>query len=155
MRGKQGFSLVELLVTMAIMAVVVGMLSLGIGMLSSADTKEVAQGLNSSLGELKSRTMGKNQAAYLHFYRYEDVYYVAFTDSVTFTPDDSGKEIGDGRITVSCDGVTMSNNADVCFAIRKKDGAFSMGPKEVSVTSEKASPYTVHLVKDTGTHYVE
>ncbi len=155
MEKHKGYSLVELMITIAIMAILVGLIGLSANLLKSADTKEVAHEINSGLTELKSQNMGRNKPIYMHFNMYNGSYYVNYTESETFTPDGTGREVGAPDVMVSVDGTVMNNGDDICILIQKKDGAFALGPEKIVVTGEGASDYTVWLVKRTGRHYVE
>lgn len=152
---KAGFSLVELVIVIGIMAVLVGLTALGFGYFGTADAKGVTHGINSGLSDLKSENMAKSKKVYMHLNLYHGNYYVVYTDSDSFTPDGSGKKIGDSDVTVTCDGTVMSEGSDVCFSIRKKDGAFTHGPSKVTVKAEGSFDYNVNIVKDTGRHYIE
>lgn len=152
---KEGFSLVELIIVVAIMSILVGLTALGFGFLRSADAKGVTHGINSGLSELKSENMAKNKKIYMHLSEYDGSYYITYTESDTFTPDGSGKDIGSSDVTVTCDGTVMAPGSSVCFSIRKKDGAFTHGPSKINVTADNGSSYDIYLVKDTGKHYIE
>lgn len=154
-KKKDGFSLVELVIVIAIMAVLVGLASLGFGYFGAAGAKEATHGINSGLSELKSENMAKSSKVYMHLNAYGGNYYVTYTDSDSFTPDGSGKKIGGSNVQITCDGVLMSDGSDVCFSIRKKDGAFTHGPAKVSVVADNGSYYDIRIVKDTGRHYIE
>ncbi len=160
-RKKDGFSLVELMIVIGIMAVLVGLTALGFGYFGSAAAKEATHGINSGLSDLRSETMAKSQKVYMHLNRYNGDYYVTYTDSDSFTPDGTGKKIGDSRVTITCAGTEMADNTDICFSMRKKDGAFTHGPfaasgiTTISVVADNGSNYDVKVVKDTGRHYIE
>lgn len=155
-KNKDGFSLIELVIVIVIMAVLTGLTALGIGFMKAGDTRGVASEIDSCLSELKSQAMAKNKPVYMHLYQYDGNYYVKYTETDSTTPNSDGEEIGSGEVSVvTSDGVDVSGSHVVTFAIRKKDGAFTMGPEKITVSSDYSKTYTVCLVKDTGKHFVE
>lgn len=153
--GRDGFSLIELMIVIALMAILTGGVALSYNMVRSADTKGTAYDIDSGLTELKSKNMGGNKLLYMHLYRYNGTYYIDYTDSESYTPGGNGTEIGDSEVTVICDGATLADGDEVTIGIQKKDGAFSQGPEEIHVESDDGTGYIVYLVRDTGKHYVE
>lgn len=157
---RQGFSLMELVIVIAIMAILTSLMALSLGYLRTADAKGVAYGINSSLSDLKSRTMSKSGAVYMHLLEHEGSYYAVYTDSnapvsVGAGAGVPGEELGSSAVTVVCDGTQLPAGGDVCFALRRKDGAFTEGPQKIDVTAQNGTEYTVYLIPATGRHYVE
>lgn len=155
-KSKDGFSLVELIIVIAIMAVLTGLTALGIGFMSAGDSRGVASEIDSCLSELKSQAMAKNKPVYMHLYQHDGRYFVEYAETDSITPNGKGEDIGNGAVSVvTSDGVDVTGNTVVTFAIRKKDGAFTMGPASITVSADNGSKYIVYLVKDTGKHFVE
>lgn len=155
MKAKNGFSLVELMIVIGIMAVVVGFMSLGLWYVFAADTESLAQSINSGLTSLKSENTSKSAPTYMHFYLHNGDYYIAYTDSDTFADFGTvGKKIGGDNVSVSCDGTAIAEDTDIVFGIRRKDGAFSSGPKLITC-SQGDDIYSVHIVQSTGKHFVK
>lgn len=130
MKEKQGFSLIELVIVIGIMAVVFGFMSLGLWYVFAEDAESVAHSINSGLTDLKSENTSKSAPTYLHLYMDDGTYYLIQTENVIYNPttDGKGTKIGYDNVTVTID--TISNtatpvNADnvVTFGISKKDGA--------------------------------
>lgn len=171
---RKGFSLVEMLIVIALLGILVGGIGLSIGLLRSADTKGTAYDIKSGLTDLKSRTTGGKDQPYMYLYSINDTYYldITYTEPTSYVPTTDAKEIGDSRIqiTYGADKKAIEDEADgfICFAFQKKDGSFlkdedgkcikggkSTCPEEVYISSDGASSYVVHMVPDTGHHYVE
>ena len=181
-RTLPGFSLVELIVLIAVMAVLVGMTSLGIGMIRATDTKKTAYGIEDGLTALKAHDMAGKETVYMHLFVHNGKYYRTITNSKT-APVYSGneKEIGGSMISISVTYdvrddaggalpdrvVSLEDGAveGVCIGMSKKDGSFlyqkvsgttkSEAPREIKVTAPRATDYEVYMVTDTGKHYVE
>ncbi len=154
-RHRDGFSLIEMMIVIAIMAVLTGGVTISYYMIRSADTKGTAYDIDSRLTTLKSRSMGSNKQIYLQLYRHSGEIYVDYTEEESYTPSGKGEPIGDSEVILSCDGAVMSDGSVSTIAIQKKDGAFLEGPEEIKVSDDGGTSFTVYLIKDTGKHYVE
>ncbi|MBR6230262.1 MAG: prepilin-type N-terminal cleavage/methylation domain-containing protein [Eubacterium sp.] len=156
---REGFSLIELVIAIAILAIFVGITSLSVALLRSADTKGLANGINNSLTDLKAKTESHTGPYYLHIYKNDNGFYANFSDKPDFAGAAAGDErLGAASMTVSADSGDKISGSTVCTVqIRKKDGAYVMGPKSLSVSKSEDSPaeYIVKLAKDTGLHYIE
>ena len=178
---SDGFSLVEMIILIAIMSLLVGLTALGIGMLNSADAKDVAYGIEGGLTKLKAQNTAGEKPVYMHIYMKGGKYYRIYTDSTADAePNETEQEMGDSSISLKVtydvknkDGaylpdreVTVSESESVCIGISKKDGTFlyqkvsgedvSVAPREIQVTSDGSQTgYLVYMVTDTGKHYVE
>ena len=76
-----------------------------------ANSKKCVSKIDSGLMTLKSRNMADSKRTYLHIYRYTDGnYYLTYTeadnytDASHFTPDGSGEQISNRKMTISYNG---------------------------------------------------
>ena len=162
---RKGFSLVEMVIIIGMIGILVGGTGLAIGLLRSADTKGAAYDINSALTNLKSRTTGGKDQPYLYLYLLNNEYHMdtSIEKPDTYTPTADSKEIGDTRlqITYGSDKKALEDAPDgfLCIAFRKKDGAFLVEgkcvcPEEIYVGTDNVADYVVHMVQDTGHHYI-
>jgi len=171
---RKGFSLVEMLIVIALLGILTGGIALSIGLLRDTDTKGAAYDINSALTDLKSRTTGGKSQPYLYLYFLNQTCYVDidYVEPADYTPTTDAKVIGDDELLISHGSgkVALGHAADdfLCIAYQKKDGAFlqdadgncqkdgiSTCPEMLYVEAEGASGYVVHMIPDTGHHYVE
>ena len=158
--NNKGFSLVELLIVIGIIAIVCSATFFGFGYLSMADCNKCANRINSGLSTVKSKTMAEVDQVNMFVYRYDDDYYIKYDKADTITKDSDAEKIGNGQIAItihSASGATtvLQNGSDpVKVSISRKDGSYKEGPQlfEVSAGDLKKS---VYLVTDTGKHFVE
>lgn len=154
---REAFSLVEMIIVIAIMGILTGGVALSYNMIREVDTKGAAYDIDNELTELKSRNMAGNKPIYMHLYQYSGSYYIAYSDSMTFTATTEAKKIGEEGVQISYkeESGSISPVTMLHIGIQKKDGAYIQAPEEIIVTAKKASTYTLQLIKDTGKHYVE
>lgn len=167
-RKQPGFSLMELIIVIAIMALMASGIGISIGLLRSSDAKKLAGEINSSLTKLRSENMAKSELSYMHIYYYEDNYYIQMSKDPTPLEDGSGRMIGSGSVSVSFKGKSdiplgTGLTGTLSFCINKKDGSF-VGKvnntelettSEIEVSSNTSTKYRIVLVRDTGRHYME
>lgn len=75
MKNNKGYTLVELMVVIAIIGVVSSMTMVGIKMSRSADAAYAANTLNSYMASIRMNNMSKVNMQYLHIYKHKDSYY--------------------------------------------------------------------------------
>ena len=171
MTKKAGFSLIELIIVIAIMAIFVGIATLSIGLIRSADTRGLASAINDSLTDLKSYTESHKGPYHMFIYKIDDSgFYSHFQEGADFTPPTSpgsgDKRLGMATLKVDfvdgLDGSTKTIGDDsesgkvfAKFRIQKKDGSYLDAPKSLSVFKGSTCDFKVLLTKDTGLHYVE
>ena len=159
---RDAFSLIELVITIAIMVIFVGVVSLSVALLRSTDTKGLANGINDSLTDLKSMTEAHRGPYYLYIYKADDSFYATYSESNTFAkPDEpTGTKLGSASLIVkvkdySGDVKEISGDVYVPVQILKKDGSYKTCPSQFDVYNDTKLEYSVILTKDTGLHYIE
>lgn len=91
MKGNKGFSLIELIIVIAILAVVTGVSFVGLGYLYNSNVKSTIKKINTSLLKTQSYTTAKSVGG-------RDIYFKLYQDSGDYytamcREDSSGKEI--------------------------------------------------------------
>lgn len=137
LRDRRGFSLVELIITMAIMAILATVTVGAIGYINTGKTKKASAKLNSKLTYIQTETMTKEGRSYLYIYKTNDgVYYVVSNK-------DASGNIGNvGLLGVSELSSYLSSNPSASKKIC--DGS-------VTVTGTTASGQVVEMVELTDT----
>ena len=154
-KERDGFSLMEMIIVIAILGMIIGGIAVTYNMVRSADVKGMAYDIDSSLTNLKSKNMGSNKQLFMHLYKQSGNYFIDYTEEESYTPSGEGESVGESGISLKYDGKELTDGEVITIGIKKKDGAFSVGPEEIEVYDDNVNDYMVCLVKDTGKHYVE
>ena len=154
-KERDGFSLMEMIIVIAILGMITGGIAVTYNMVRSADVKGMAYDIDSSLTNLKSKNMGSNKQLFMHLYKQSGNYYIDYTEEESYTPSGEGESVGESGIYLKYDGKELTDGEVITIGIQKKDDAFSVGPEEIEVYDNNVNDYMVYLVKDTGKHYVE
>ena len=109
MREKDGFSLIELVITIAIMGILVGLSAFSLNYISQADARKMTGEINSAFSELKTLNMSKNTTAYMHLYQYDGDFYIKYDGSASCTPDDTGHKIGKDNMKIQVDSTELGS----------------------------------------------
>lgn len=164
--NNKGFSLVELIICVTILALFSTMAVMGLGYMNLANSKKCVSKIDSGLMTLKSRNMADSKRTYMHLYRYTDNnYYIAFsqadnyTEASSFTPaDDSGEMIANNKITISYNDTEIAAGDCIHIGINKKDGSFDEEPHHETTSTIKvtgSSTQTIKIVTATGKYFKE
>ena len=154
-KERDGFSLMEMIIVIAILGMITGGIAVTYNMVRSADVKGMAYDIDSSLTNLKSKNMGSNKQLFMHLYKQSGNYFIDYTEEESYTPSGEGESVGESGISLKYDGKELTDGEVITIGIQKKDGAFSVGPEEIEVYDNNVNDYMVYLVKDTGKHYME
>lgn len=75
-KERDGFSLVEMIIIIAIVGTLTGGIAISYNMVRSADVKGMAYDIDSSLTNLKSKNMGSNVSYNVYTIFYKDLQYI-------------------------------------------------------------------------------
>ena len=140
-KERDGFSLMEMIIVIAILGMITGGIAVTYNMVRSADVKGMAYDIDSSLTNLKSKNMGSNKQLFMHLYKQSGNYFIDYTEEESYTPSGEGESVGESGISLKYDGKELTDGEVITIGIQKKDN--------------NVNDYMVYLVKDTGKHYVE
>jgi len=151
-KTNSGVSLIELVVIIAIMAIVVGSISIGIGMVSTQPATQCASNIEICLNRCRIHTMGKTKG-FVAFYEESDGIYMleSLGDYSDPTIDESKlsntevtkKRIGKKGVVLSVDGENPTTGP-VFFEFNRSDGSL-----------EESSQSEIYVIKGRKCHRVE
>lgn len=167
--NSYGFSLIELIVILAIMAVLSGAVGIGVSQLSGTKAKECANKLESTLNTIRSQTLGK-QSVTAVLYVEDKTYMVKVTSTVDTVTTEQEYRIGSTKATLeygqsessktSVDSTGMSLEFDRASGALKSFGGIDLtadsAPSVMNFyVSQNGKTYVIHIYKETGTVSME
>lgn len=94
-KERDGFSLMEMIIVIAILGMITGGIAVTYNMVRSADVKGMAYDIDSSLTNLKSKNMGSNKQLFMHLYKQSGNYFIYYTEEESYTPSGEGESVGE------------------------------------------------------------
>ena len=172
MKNNKGFSLVELIIVVAIMAVMGGFIFMSFGLLTGQDARKCASNLSTVLDKEKNYALTKSAEAdcYVEISLTSDGYFAEY-----FVPEKAigtamvsidKQQIGKASVLISCYGGdgslkgTMTSGSKLKIVYNRVSGAL----KEVSINGtsdiemiriDKGRTYEIELFTATGKHTLE
>lgn len=160
-KNNKGFSLVELIVVIAIMAIAVGAVSLSVSLLTGSEANKAFQKLEAVLDEVRTGSMTRFNETLTISYLTGDANYDAATDTITST----GDVDSDGYYGI----VTMYAIKAAYTDAEKKhpilDGSYEMANKEyrrladgrakLAIVCENASGSQEYAISDNSADYIK
>ncbi len=123
MKNNKGYTLVELMVVIAIIGVVASMTMVGVKMSKSADVSYAANTINSYMASIRMNNMSKVTMQYLHIYKDKDSYYYTIEENdKTIDFSNHENEIGnvDTAIFYQTSGESViANNNGICITYNR------------------------------------
>jgi prepilin-type N-terminal cleavage/methylation domain-containing protein len=163
--NNRGFSLVEIVITIAIMAVLTGTVSYSLSLSSGKKAEECARKLASELQSMRTMSLGKNEVTGVLYYDSESDSYVLKQTVKKSSKDTDGTMteayVGDGSVDIYCydnDDVeptstdtdkTLKNSGAVTFQFSRSTEALVSGTTNIKVSKANKTMY-IKIEKLTG-----
>lgn len=157
---NKGFSMMELIVVIAIIGLFTGLASIGLQYVQAGNVRSTAKTIDSNLTGLRLDTMRKADTPVMYLYKVGEDYYMLCTTDATVARDrNNGTHIGNANTKITIDG-TVLGNTEMKVKFKKSSGAFaddSDARSSILVERSKGNgtSYKIVLVPDTGKHYIE
>ena len=125
--NSRGFTLVEIIIVVAIIAVALTMAFLSINTIFALDVQKTAKEIVSDLGKTKIACMTREGDVYLHLYKNE--YGIMVERFENGAPVGAAEKVGKATLTVTCfygaaaDG-TVLDETGITIAFNRSDGSF-------------------------------
>ena len=120
-KERDGFSLVEMIIIIAIVGILTGGIAISYNLVRSADVKGMAYDIDSSLTNLKSKNMGSNKQLFMHLYKQSGNYFIDYTKEESYTPSGEGESVGESGMSLKYDGKELTDGEVITIGIQKKD----------------------------------
>lgn len=155
--------MIELIITIAIMAILTGSFVGAAGYLKYANAKAGAKKINTELSELRIDSMSKMKTPYMYLYNIDGSTYMkvvtgdnADKAAIGGVLDKNTTKIGNSQVKVLCDGTQIADGSAIKISMDKSTGAFKSTISKIEVASiDGKTSYVIKLVQSTGRHYIE
>ena len=157
---NKGFSMMELIVVIAIIGLFTGLASIGLQYVQAGNIRSTAKSIDSNLTKLRLDTMRKEEKPIMYLYKVGDDYYMLCTTDSSMARDrNNGTHIGNSNTKITVDGSVLGST-EKKIKFKKGSGAFSDDSDArssilVEKQDGKGTSYKIVLVPDTGKHYME
>ncbi|MFW5632389.1 MAG: type II secretion system protein [Acetivibrio ethanolgignens] len=175
-KENRGFSLVEVILAIAMLALLSGITIRTIGYMYYGNAKKCAARLESLLDRMQAETMGKGKGKYLYLFQAEDGLRMVASADKELTRDylntAESTLLGGNGITLTIGGMRRKENGSIVtsreqirltesnflrIGFKKSTGAFQEDSycETITLQNKGRSSMVLHLVERTGKHYVE
>lgn len=165
MKDNRGFTLIELIVVMLIMAIVAVGSMAGYNLLYMASSKHTCERIVTLLDSVQMENMTKSKTYYMEIYQEDDAYIMRIisqnASGVIQEEEAESLELKNGRITFEAGGLsyTVESGTKLEVGFYKDTGAVKQNRAgyiitRIGVTSGGTTSY-IRLVTATGKHYIE
>ena len=158
LRENKGYSMVEMIICLAIIMILAGMAVVTISSISSSKASASRETFDAELSALQARTKSQSPDKLVKNGDRYDIYYGTSKDGTDFTPNDASKpdaKLEKVSITYSSDGSAGTEVNEQIIKFRKSDGSVVVGYGVYRFNKAGSGKLVarVTLNKDTGNHY--
>lgn len=185
MKENRGFSLVEVLIVVAIMGIMIGFVFIGLPLLTGQHARKCANNMSAALGKEKNYALARSGTAdcYMELLLDADGYHIKYYIPKNAVVDGSldsdwvlaeDETIGSAQVDVSCnfdDGTSavIKSGQSVKLIFDRADGSFKEAVRSdgtalgtsggsahcTDITFDRGKKYVITLYPDTGKHVLE
>lgn len=167
-QNNKGYSLVEIIIVIAILAILSTVAYNNFSYIKYANTKTCAKEINSQYEKARQLAMSKPERPDYYIYKYNDnIYLKLISSSVAPVLDNTGTLIGNGGIDVyytttsNPTKIKLNNGDNIKIQFKKSSGglkpitASEFYNQIIVCTEGSTTGETIHLVEVTGKHYMD
>lgn len=163
--NHKGFSLVEMIIVIAVMGILAGASLTMMGHLRYANTEKAVELITSELSkqQVRSMTKAKTEKPYVYVYALSDGYYMR-TSTTNCSGFDSGVHNSDGIklcnlstdiYSVTAAGEDKLDGSELIKIVYNRSGSFSPETNVTGIKVDGAGTFNIRLITETGKHVVK
>lgn len=161
---KAGFSLIEMIVVIAVFGILAGASLTMMGQIRYANTERVVELIDTELSKQQIQSMSRKEKPYVYIYMCDGAYYLktlsteydAFDGSVF---DANGLKLGSSSIKIykgAADGSeALLTGNDFIKVVYNRAGSFAGDTNVEVIRVEGSSSHSIQLIKETGKHITD
>ena len=164
--NKKAFTLIELIIVLAIMAILTTGVVVGVRIIISANITDAAKRIDSAISKLRLENMTKTPKSYLYLYNIDDVLYMKTSESDSATVENGAIDAASGirlannvklsYIDLSNIQNNLENGKEIKISFSRSSGAFLSEIKSLILSSYgNGKTTTIRCVIETGKHVIE
>ena len=149
-RNNKGFTLVELIVVLAIMGIVAALIGLSVSTSNSAKAQRCAVSVNALISKCRADSLGRSGSVYLTISQDAtsgEIVCVHSDGTTTVTDKFPGK-----GVSVTCTTTSTAPLTTLTLSFARSTGAQNCTPTCTTITFTSGRTYTITLVPLTGNH---
>lgn len=166
---QRGFSIVELVVVIAIVGILVGASVSLLGYLQYANNQKAVESVSDMLDRMRITSMSRQGPQYLYIYRLDDGYYMKLSDVLLDAYNDAalgsdGTKICSNKIAISMNKaggtpVELQRRNQVIRIVFKRSGVLNVdtasgGSNADQIIFTSNTTYTIQIYSSTGKHAI-